>query len=67
VLHGGVVLENKDFRKYYSGYAGEIGQVSLPIGNPYMETNEKRVTALIAGWGKEFMLSSNSFPPFSHF
>jgi len=33
-------------RKYCSDFKGEIGQVSLAVGDPYLRGNSKGVTAL---------------------
>jgi hypothetical protein len=45
MLHLGGKFKNEEYRKYYSGYAGKIGQVSLTVGNPYLGIKQKGVTA----------------------
>jgi hypothetical protein len=39
ILYSVATRENHDFRKYYSGYAGKIGQVFSGVGDPYLGEN----------------------------
>jgi len=59
-----------DFRKYYSGYASKMEQVSLKVGDPYLGVSLKKATALVLRAGKG---TSDRFfcpfpsPDFSHY
>jgi len=60
-------------RKYYSGYAVKMEQVSLAAGNPYLGVNPKKGTALVLRAGKgtpDLFLPlpiPRFFPLFSHY